>query len=218
MSGVDLTEAIVSAGGRTAARVEEACVVMHDAYEAAAISAGWKTNRESRKPWASVPDANKVTMRAAMRALYEWLELDAKDRTIREQAETLAGSATGWTPREWENWSNEIAVLLPERYDDDVAQESIIPRAVADMVETLRRVRELCDRLADPEIQSRLETPEGRGPQVSVGFVVAELRATLAGPTPQMSVAEARAQAEQARTGYHRSVAERIADLDGPTS
>ena len=54
--------------------VDEACRVMHDAYEAAAIGAGWETQEKSRKPWADVPEANKVTMRAAVSALLDWLE------------------------------------------------------------------------------------------------------------------------------------------------
>lgn len=53
--------------------VEAACEVMHDAYERAAVGAGWDTNPASRKPWAGVPEANKVTMRAAVAALLEWM-------------------------------------------------------------------------------------------------------------------------------------------------
>lgn len=49
--------------------VEAACVVMHDAYEAAALEAGWATQERSRVPWAEVPEANKATMRAAVTAL-----------------------------------------------------------------------------------------------------------------------------------------------------
>jgi hypothetical protein len=49
--------------------VELACEIMHDAYEAAALEAGWQTQTASRKPWDEVPEANKVTMRAAIRAL-----------------------------------------------------------------------------------------------------------------------------------------------------
>lgn len=49
--------------------VERYCEVMHDAYEAAALGAGWETQERSRKPWADVPEANKRTMRAAVRAL-----------------------------------------------------------------------------------------------------------------------------------------------------
>lgn len=49
--------------------IEQACEVMHDAYEAAAVGAGWETQERSRKPWADVPEANKVTMRAAVSAL-----------------------------------------------------------------------------------------------------------------------------------------------------
>lgn len=54
-------------------RVEAGCVVMHDAYEKAAVGAGWETQQASRKPWADVPEANKVTMRAAVVALLDWL-------------------------------------------------------------------------------------------------------------------------------------------------
>lgn len=53
--------------------VEVACVVMHDAYEAAARGAGWETQEASRKPWADVPEANKATMRAAVGALLNHL-------------------------------------------------------------------------------------------------------------------------------------------------
>jgi hypothetical protein len=52
--------------------VEAACEVMHDAYERAAVGAGWETQQASRKPWADVPEANKATMRAAVAALIEW--------------------------------------------------------------------------------------------------------------------------------------------------
>lgn len=54
-------------------QVEQACEVMHDAYERAAVGAGWETNPKSRKPWADVPEANKATMRAAVQALLAWL-------------------------------------------------------------------------------------------------------------------------------------------------
>lgn len=53
----------------SADQVEVACEVMHDAYEGAAISTGWETQERSRKPWADVPEANKATMRVAVRAL-----------------------------------------------------------------------------------------------------------------------------------------------------
>ncbi|WP_344609947.1 hypothetical protein, partial [Sporichthya brevicatena] len=55
------------------ADIERACEVMHDAYEAAAVGAGWETQQASRKPWADVPEANKATMRAAVAALIEHL-------------------------------------------------------------------------------------------------------------------------------------------------
>lgn len=68
------TEPAQSDPATTDERVEAACEVMHDAYERAAIGAGWDTNPASRKPWADVPEANKVTMRAAVSALLGWLE------------------------------------------------------------------------------------------------------------------------------------------------
>jgi hypothetical protein len=55
-------------------RIETACEVMHDAYEKAAVGAGWQTQEASRKPWSGVPEANKVTMRAAVAALMDHLE------------------------------------------------------------------------------------------------------------------------------------------------
>jgi hypothetical protein len=57
-------------------RIEAACEVMHDAYEKAAMGAGWVTNPLSRKPWHEVPDANKNTMRAAVSALFDHLGIE----------------------------------------------------------------------------------------------------------------------------------------------
>jgi hypothetical protein len=42
---------------------------MHDAYEEAAKSTGWETQERSRVDWVAVPEANKQTMRAAVRAV-----------------------------------------------------------------------------------------------------------------------------------------------------
>jgi hypothetical protein len=53
--------------------IETLCEVMHDAYEAAAVEAGWETQARSRVPWAEVPEANKATMRAAVMALMLYL-------------------------------------------------------------------------------------------------------------------------------------------------
>lgn len=55
----------------TDTEVERLCEVMHDAYEQAAIGAGWETQKASRKPWSDVPEANKATMRVAVRALLQ---------------------------------------------------------------------------------------------------------------------------------------------------
>lgn len=55
----------------TDAEIEELCEVMHDTYEQAAVSEGWETQERSRKPWADVPEANKRTMRVAVRAVLE---------------------------------------------------------------------------------------------------------------------------------------------------
>jgi hypothetical protein len=49
--------------------IERLCEIQHDAYEAAAAEHGWKTNPASRTSWAEVPEANKQTMRASMRAV-----------------------------------------------------------------------------------------------------------------------------------------------------
>jgi hypothetical protein len=54
--------------------IERLCERMHDAYEAAAAREGWKTQDASRVPWATVPEANKRTMRAAVKALLDALD------------------------------------------------------------------------------------------------------------------------------------------------
>ena len=48
--------------------LEAACIAAHNAYEQAAHEAGWVTNTQSRKPWADVPEANKIAMRAGIAA------------------------------------------------------------------------------------------------------------------------------------------------------
>lgn len=53
--------------------LEDACRLMHDAYEAAAVTEGWETQQRSREPWEDVPEANKRTMRAAVQALLDAL-------------------------------------------------------------------------------------------------------------------------------------------------
>ena len=51
--------------------VERLCIIMHDAYEQAAIETGWTTQARSRKPWTLVPEENKATMRVAVTALLD---------------------------------------------------------------------------------------------------------------------------------------------------
>jgi len=48
--------------------LEAACIAAHNAYEQAAHEAGWVTNTQSRKPWADVPEANKIATRAGIAA------------------------------------------------------------------------------------------------------------------------------------------------------
>jgi len=63
--------------------IEKACEIMHDAYEKAAVGAGWETQKSSRKPWADVPEPNKVTMRAAVGALLEAVEKEHRMKPYR---------------------------------------------------------------------------------------------------------------------------------------
>lgn len=58
----------------TPVEVEIACEIMHDAYELAAMQAGWETNKLSRVPWSQVPEANKVTMRKAVMAVTPYIQ------------------------------------------------------------------------------------------------------------------------------------------------
>lgn len=61
------------------------------------------------------------------------------DEQTPEKAYT--GPGWFWTQAEWAEWSNTLASLLPEEYDDDVAQEAIIERAVMDMATQIREVQ-----------------------------------------------------------------------------
>lgn len=79
-----------------------------------------------------------------------------------EKAEQERDAARGDSPdgfmsqREWEDWSIDLAQLVPEEYEDDVAQEAIIERALEDLVTrakraeaTLERVRAVVDESAN---------------------------------------------------------------------
>ena len=59
--------------------LEAACVAAHNAYEAAAHEAGWITNTQSRKPWAEVPEANKIAMRAGIGAALALIDNPGKE-------------------------------------------------------------------------------------------------------------------------------------------
>jgi hypothetical protein len=59
--------------------IEHLCEVMHNAYEDAAVDAGWETQQASRKPWSDVPEANKITMRAAVIALLDELHVELSE-------------------------------------------------------------------------------------------------------------------------------------------
>lgn len=75
--------------------VDALCMTFHDAYEAAAVEAGWETQERSRKPWAEVPEANKETMRATMRHFLtsDWLRAHVAE-VRRETAERVLAGLT----------------------------------------------------------------------------------------------------------------------------
>lgn len=62
----------------TPENIEALCEVMHDAYEWTARDVGWATNDACHVPWAELPTANKLAMRAAVDALL--VRLSAKPR------------------------------------------------------------------------------------------------------------------------------------------
>lgn len=92
-------------------RVERACEVMHDAYERAAVGAGWETNPASLKPWADVPEANKVAMRAAVSALMAgW---DAEQAAMRAEVERLREAVADYEHRiTWDTTCKNCANIL----------------------------------------------------------------------------------------------------------
>jgi len=68
--------------------------------------------------------------RYARRELGEPGELSERDEATMQVADLL-------------EWQNDVAELLPEKYDGDEAQEALILRAVKDMTSTIERVRAL---------------------------------------------------------------------------
>ena len=75
-----------------------------------------------------------------------------KEEVMNEEAgmsETATGPGWFWTQDEWAEWSNTLARLLPEEYDDDVAQEAIIERAVQDMATQLSDINEVLTEYED---------------------------------------------------------------------
>lgn len=71
-------------GRRSDEQIEHLCRLMHNVYERAAVGAGWETQQASRKPWAEVPEANKVAMRAAVTALCRKIDPDVSRETSPE--------------------------------------------------------------------------------------------------------------------------------------
>lgn len=62
-------------------------------------------------------------------------ELAAARNSLRSERDETDG---------YRDWSNELTAAIPEHFEDDVAQEAIISRWLADLVDAARRV------LADP--------------------------------------------------------------------
>lgn len=57
----------------TDANIEKLCIIAHNAYERTATEVGWITQAGSRRYWPEVPEANKQTMRGALRAVLYYL-------------------------------------------------------------------------------------------------------------------------------------------------
>lgn len=124
--------------------LDEACEVMHDAYEIAALGAGWETNPASRKPWDEVPDANKATMRAAVSALLAALADQWGDSQrpvfspayVKAHLRALAANCdpTPWEYQDGERWTHpsttddEWPKFNPrDEYEQDQAKYAPLP-------------------------------------------------------------------------------------------
>lgn len=124
---------------------------------------------------------------------------EAEVATLRETLrQEQQGPGWFWTRTEWAEWSNDLARLLPEEYEDDVAQEAIIERAVADLVrrattaeETLRRVEALIPEFVARQERARINGSRpylgewDRGAEYAYESVVEDLTAALAQPAQE---------------------------------
>jgi hypothetical protein len=96
--------------------IETLCEIQHDAYEGAATREGWATQEASRKPWSDVPEANKRTMRAAVRALLESLpETPAADALEAFAAEVCDVNAEQGMTAEARHFGRAYARLARDR-------------------------------------------------------------------------------------------------------
>ena len=130
----------VPAAGEAATEdvIEQAAEVMHDAYEDAAKAEGWETQERSRKPWSDVPEANKATMRAAVRAVVT-SGLLAGDVPGRSEAEGAAVYSSHTIKTIGEALSYAECALL--NFYRDNGQRAMYARVIADLLADIERQR-----------------------------------------------------------------------------
>lgn len=147
------------------ALIERLCEVQHDAYEVAAVREGWQTQAASRRPWSEVPEANKATMRASMRAVLAEVAKEAKYRFITDTSPHAEPTPVGDLRERVAQAINGHYADSPEPDEDhyecaDAVLAVVDPDGLRAEVERLRgaltnREATLLDRIASAEQISR---------------------------------------------------------------
>lgn len=92
--------------------LEQMCREMHDRYEEAASWIGWETQASSRAEWDSVPEANKATMRIAMKPIADHITRLLSRLNI--SIDTVEGIPTGYGEDEIDRLQTKNTYLQEE--------------------------------------------------------------------------------------------------------
>jgi hypothetical protein len=136
---------------------------MHDAYEEAAQVTGWETQERSRVPWSDVPEANKATMREAVRAL---LSSVAFGENLAQRDRDIAARAwDGGVDRERERICRIIDANVCKCTEDctriDMFGDDLIALIHGERVAHLENLRRLADETGEYHLFGNVRTYQG---------------------------------------------------------
>lgn len=147
-----------------------------------------KAAREEAERKAKLQEGNAAAAAAMHRLVNEAEARADKAEQERNEARGELPVAAFWSQRQWEDWSNRLALMLPEEYDGDGAQESLIEDALGDLLnkrQELAALRARIERLERDETGAmdlwwRATDDDWAVPNWAPGRFLAEVRRSLA--------------------------------------